>query len=276
MEEEPKPLSPLEKFKTAPRSVSQVNAWRRCSYAVYLERVKRVWQRPAAWLPQGTAVHKAAEEYERSGRLMPLDEAQDVFRESYAEEVNRYCEGTPNFDYWFASGPYKGEADIERRYGIGLGQVENYLNYYQGKGNREWIWTAPDGTKGIELPFEVDLDGITVRGYIDAVIIHPDHGLLVRDNKTGNKPGDDFQLKVYAVALETLYGVEAKTGDYWMGRTGEPTKVPYDLTRITTDEVVEEFHKVDEEIKSEVFVPTDDKSKCDFCPVSSSCPFAGR
>src|SRR5262249_30789572 len=52
-------------------------------HSYYLARVKKAWQKPAAWLPQGSAVYEAAEAWERSGRTMSVEQAQDVFRESY-------------------------------------------------------------------------------------------------------------------------------------------------------------------------------------------------
>src|SRR5690606_29952771 len=66
------------------RSVSQLKQYQKCGYSYYLARIEREWERPAAWLPQGLAVHEAAEEYEKSGRTMSLDKMQDVFQESSA------------------------------------------------------------------------------------------------------------------------------------------------------------------------------------------------
>lgn len=254
------------------RSVSQYQQYTRCPYSYYLTRVAQEWQRPAAWLPQGLAVHEAAEVYEMSGRMMDLDEAQEVFRDSYAKHTNRLAEDTPNFDFWFASGPYRGEQDIERRFGLGLDQVERYLDYYTSTAPDEKIWTTPDGTPAIELPFSIDLDGVEVKGFIDQVIASPDHP-FPRDIKTGNKPGDDFQLAVYALALLMVYGVEVSVGDYWMGRKGKPT-VPYKLDQWTKESIAAEFKQVDDGIRSESFEPDPEPSKCRFCSVASSCAFS--
>lgn len=251
-------------------SVSQYNQFKRCSYSWYLARRLNAWQRPAAWLPQGTAVHEAAEMYEKSGRSMTLEQAQDVFRESYSREVGKYAEITPNFDYWARSGPYAGEADLERRFNLGLEQVGKYLEWYE-KHPEEVIWISEDGTPGIELGFDIDLDGVLIRGFIDAVVWN-DGEITVRDNKTGNKPGDEFQLAVYGVALSEQFGAHAPTGDYWMGRTGKPTK-PYDLSGWTRDRVRSEFLQLQENIEAERFEPDPEPSKCLFCDVSNACEF---
>lgn len=248
-------------------SVSQYKQYERCPFSWKLSRIDKVWQRPAAWLPQGSAVHEAGEAWEKSGRTMTLEEAQAVFTESYDNHVNSYCDVTPNLDWWFRSGPYAGEADIERRYGLGLQQVERMLQWYD-KHPDEVVWIAPDGTPGIEIGFDIDLDGVQIRGFIDLVL----EG-LVRDNKTGNNPGDDFQLGVYAVGLKEQYGLEVLQGDYWMGRTGKPTKA-FDLTDWTRDTVRDKFLELQDNINSERFPADPEPSKCRFCSVSYSCEYS--
>lgn len=254
------------------RSVSQLKQYERCPMAFKLSRIDKAWQRPAAWLAQGSAVHEAAEAFERSGRTMTLEAAQDVFRESYSAHIEASTEITPNFEYWFKSGPYAGAVDVERRYGIGLGQVEKYLDWYAGHTD-EVIWIAPDGTPGIEIGFDIELDGIPIRGFIDAVIENEGGAVLVRDNKTGNQPGDDFQLAVYGVALAEQFGISApRYGDYWMGKSGKPT-YPYDLTDWTRERVSAKFQELDENIRSERFDPLPSADNCNFCSVSLACKY---
>ncbi|MBM4592661.1 PD-(D/E)XK nuclease family protein [Rhodococcus hoagii] len=255
------------------RSVSQFNQYNKCPLSYKRDRIDREWSRPAAWLVQGSAVHTAAEAYENSNRTMSLDEMQDVFRAAYAEETAKYTEGpkgTPNFEWWFASGPYKGEADLERRFLLGLEQCERYIRWYEAHPD-ERIWSAESGDRGVELGFDMDLDGVRVRGFIDAVI-EQDGQVIVRDNKTGNSPGDDFQLGVYGVALVDAFGIEPpKYGDYWMGRSGKPT-IAYDISHWTRDRVTEAFHELEDNIQAERFDADPEPSKCRFCSVSFGCP----
>jgi putative RecB family exonuclease len=201
---------------------------------------------------------------------MTLEAAQDVFRDSYAKHIGEACEVTPHFESWFASGPYAGELDIERRYHIGLEQVGKYIDWYQSH-PEEVIWISEDGTPGIEIGFDIELDGVPVRGFIDAVIDQGEYGIWVRDNKTGNKPGDDFQLGVYAVALAEQYGIEKPMfGDYWMGRTGKPTAV-YPLDEWDREAVTAKFRWLEEQIEAGNFPAYPEPSKCRFCDVSASC-----
>jgi putative RecB family exonuclease len=248
----------------------------RCPYGYYLARIKKVWQRPAAWLAQGSAVHAAAEQYEKAkfrGGALTLDETQDVFRDSYSSEINAAAEITPDFNRWFASGPYRGAVDIERRYGLGLEQTARFVDWTDSH-TEEVIWVSPDGTPGIEIGFDIDLDGLHVRGYIDAVYTLRDE-VRVRDYKTGNQPGDDFQLGVYSVAIAEQFDVAPpQQGDYWMGRPGKPTSA-YQIGEWTKERVTAEFHRVNDEIVAGRFPAKPDPKVCMFCDVSSSCEYAG-
>lgn len=238
-----------------------------------------MWQRPAAWLPQGSAVHTVCEKAklrELEGSPMSLEEAQELFREEYAIEIGKYTGQTPNFDWWFASGPYRGAQDSERRYKIGLEQVQKFFEWSEAH-PEERIWVSPDGKPGIEIGFDIDLGGVKVRGFIDAVYeVEVSPGVWevrVRDYKTGNDPGDDFQLGVYSVAIAEMWGVEPpQRGDYWMGRAGKPTH-PFEIGEWTRERVREKFLELEANIQAEKFEPMPDKKKCDFCDVSNSCEF---
>ncbi|MDP7733662.1 RecB family exonuclease [Mycobacterium paragordonae] len=288
------------------RSVSQLNQYARCPQSYKLARIDKVWKRPAAWLPQGTAVHAVAEEKERrqlAGTPMTLDEAKDLFGQEYEKEIGRYTEITPNFEFWFRSGPYGGKDDVERRYLIGLEQVEKLYAWTESH-PEERIWVAPDGTPGIELEFDIltgvdpscpvhvhgikddDCDcgigPIPLRGFIDAVIeVEVSPGvweIRVRDYKTGNSPGDDFQLGVYGVALAEMYDIDPpQLGDYYMagkaGKPGKPTH-PYNIGVWTRDAVAAKFVELEENLEAGRFDPDPSPSKCGFCDVALACAFS--
>lgn len=295
---DPFAASSAEKLGRRALSVSQYKQFERCAYSWYLARVKLAWQRPAAWLPQGSAEHTVFELVARGDFSMSLEEAQALFTQEYSKEVAEYTKITPNFEWWSKSGPYGGKRDLERRYKLGLEQIERFYAWWE-KTPHEVIWTTPDGKPAIELEFNMDLDGVLVRGYIDAVVVNQnksvtnykglgahfsgdDRGdrqpeevpwLVVRDYKSGNQPGDDFQLAVYAVAIQDMYGTFGPyEGDYWMGRTGKPT-YPYDLRDWTREKVTEKFHELEENIQAGNFDPTPSASACAFCDVRDACEF---
>jgi putative RecB family exonuclease len=214
-------------------------------------------------------LHKAVEDYEKSNRTLSLQETQEAFKESYVDSVAEQCEETPNFAYWFWSGPYDGRADIERRWGIGLEQVEKYLRWAEAHPEEE-MWITPDGVAAVELPFTVEIGGVEVRGVIDQVL-GPD--ARPRDVKSGNKPGNPFQLGTYGMALRRQYGVQPETADFWMGKTGKPTK-PVELADWPDDRLGEIFAEADDGIRAESFDPDPEPSKCYFCQVRDSCAFS--
>lgn len=260
------------------RSYSQLGSYDRCPYMYYLERIEKVWQKPAAWLPMGTAVHEAAERWELSHRTMGLEEAQQIFKDAYVRETNKYLDETPNPAYWFRSGPYKGPEDIIRRYGLGLEHVARYIRWYTEKHPEEKpvILTAgaEEGRMLVEMPFVIELGGVKVRGFIDYVGWDDNDRVIVRDNKTGRLPGGSDQLATYAIAVEELYPWvgEVAQGDFFMTRTGKPT-VPYMLTRVVKQQLAEDFATMDAGVEAGDFPAKPEASKCMFCSVRDSCKY---
>ena len=256
-------------------SVSQVLLWERCPQAYLRGRLLKEWSKPAAWLAQGTAVHAVQEALLTDG-VMPEE---SYYGAVYANCINDMAEVTPNFDSWFASGPYDGEADIERRYDLGWRQcqwLENFL------AKRE-VWIAPDGTPGVEMPFEVVMQGVLVKGFIDLIIV--DNGVpVVVDLKTGNKPGDPFQLQVYAVALNIMYGVEVKHGMFLMSKH-QKWSIPYPIVKsfVTADRIFDARRQMVKAVDDyneglledpEPFPAKPEANKCRFCDVQRNCPSA--
>jgi putative RecB family exonuclease len=258
------------------RSYSQLNSYERCPYMYYLERVEQVWQRPAAWLPMGTAVHSAAEAWELSDRVMTPEEALQVFRDQYRASTDLLLETTPNPKFWFSSGPYKGPEDIARRYKIGQEHVERYIAWYKKHPDEKPFVPSTFGEPGkpmIEFPFEIEIGGVRVRGFIDWVGWDEDDNIIVRDNKTGRLPGGPEQLATYALAVEALGSwMHVESGDFFMTRTGKPT-IPYQLTRVVKQQLAEDFQALDEGVKAGNFPAKPEASKCMFCSVQSSCKY---
>lgn len=251
------------------RSVSQLKEYEQCPYRYYLHRKKKAREKPAAWLPQGLGVHEAAEFWEKSGRTASVAETTTVFGESYAKHTNRLTADTPNLKYWFRSGPYDGERDIERRFKIGWEQTEKYIEYYTEKKPKETIFQADDGTLACEFPFEVQLGDVWVRGFVDQIVWNPDSkSWVVRDVKTGKSPGDEKQLGMYRVAAKKVFDIDAETGDYWMAKSGKPT-IEYDLSEWTESYATDVFGELDQQINAEEFPPLPEADKCRFCSVNT-------
>lgn len=254
------------------RSYSQLQQYNRCPLSYKLARIDRVWRKPAAWLSQGSAEHEAFEARELSGRTLSLEATKEVYAEAYQRIVNEMTEQTPYFRDWFRSGRYGGKEDVERRFLLGLDQIESYFAWYDAH-PEEVPWITPDGRLAVELEFDVMFGSVRVKGFIDFVGLDELRRLMPRDNKSGNKPGEIEQLGVYRAALMTMYPDHevSQWGDFWMGKFGKPTPRK-DLSAYTVESVTEMFEALEDNIRSERFDPDPEDSKCMFCDVKASCP----
>lgn len=254
------------------RSVSQASQYLSelggCPHRYYLSRIVQAWDRPAAWFAQGLGVHQAAEFWERSGRTASVEEMLATFYAAYDARITEDLANTPNPDAWMDSGfRYPGPVDIERRRELGAEMVRRYHDYYVNQKPGEVIWITPSGEPAIELGFSVMFGSVRVTGFIDQ-ILH-----LMRDIKSGNKPGTIFQLATYRYAMNDEYGVDFPTGDFWMGKTGKPTK-PYNLDNMTREQVTDLYERLDAGVKAEEFAPDPSPEKCSRCSVRTACVYA--
>ncbi len=90
-------------------------------------------------------------------------------------------------------------------------------------------WAAREPVE-IEIAVETVLDGVAVRGRIDAVFARPDGGVSIVDWKTGDPPADQaqeqvraVQLGAYALAYARLRGLDPGwvDGAFFYARTGQ-------------------------------------------------------
>ena len=259
-----------EAYKTRPRSWSQLSQYEQCPQSFYLERIAKVWQRPAAWFATGIGVHSAVEAIEK-GEAPTLVDALRVAEEAFRADVNARMSDTPNASYWAASGPYKGPEDITRRYKDLGRHLENYVQVAE---------TLPpvhtlDGVPMVEHKIDLDLDGVRVIGAIDQV-----RSGLPYDVKAGSMtPKEPGQLRVYAEAIRQETGLRVTEGVYLMtaknptstGKVSKAQVVRKDLTTISLETLTARFHAANDGIRAENWEPKPSDS-CNRCSVLGSCP----
>ncbi|MFJ2114157.1 RecB family exonuclease [Streptomyces sp. NPDC087850] len=249
------------------RSPSQVSQYGDCAHKYWLSRVARVIPRPAAWSHQGTAVHTAAEAYERSGRQMQPEQVVEVYHEQYTALVDESLTREPDTNKWVTAGP-EGAEDIAQRYILGRSQTAEYVEW--ARVHKPAIWKAPDGTPGLELPVQGEIGGVPVRGIIDQVIQHEDGSVRIRDVKTGSTKSK-LQLKTYGLLFRDVFNVAVKDADWYMAKKGGLSR-PLDITEATEEEVGAEYVKMDRGVKAGEF-PAKPGFLCRFCDVSHACEF---
>lgn len=147
--------------------------------------------------------------------------------------------------------------------------VQQYINWR--KYNDNWkIWTTPQGVRAIELELNPVIAGVTVKMFIDRVFQVDGH-LVIMDLKTSSrKPMSDLQLGFYRVGLQSVLGVDANYGTYFMAREAGTTEL-VDLSRYTTEYIEYMVSGFDKARKAGIFLPN--LSSCNICGVKQHCTF---
>lgn len=250
------------------RSVSQLLKYSDCSEKYRLTYVdKVVGFSPAAWLAQGSAFHIAVDGYEQSGRSDQFDIVQ-AYVVAYDLEIEAYKTREPDLKKWGHSFRTTTENDIDSRREKGKEQVLGYVKF--AKNNNFFIKEIDDFTLGIEIPFEVEIGGITIKGAIDQLLLDP-LGVEVRDLKTGNREQSYLQLGIYAYVVKKIFGWPVVRASYYYAKDSRlVTLSEKDLERYSEEYLTDLFTKLNTGINNQVFIPNPGDS-CMFCPVKDYC-----
>lgn len=133
------------------------------------------------------------------------------------------------------------------------------------------MWTTPNGQPAIELAINISLNDVPIKMALDRVMVTATGDIVVVDLKTGkNTPSSDFQLGIYAVGMEQVFGIRPKYGTYWGARTGTLTEL-LPLDRWTTERVTSIVTQFDKARREGIFVPNFDH--CKMCNFLSVCKY---
>lgn len=260
----------------AHRSNSQLSTFTRCGEQYFLERVAKVPEPPAVYLLGGSAVHSAIEHYELSGREADTDDVLDHFYVDFERRVALAERDYPDRSKWRTGGrrskEWPNKEDVSFWEAMGPRWVSMYIGFAETSPWR--IWTLPTGEPAVEVGFELDFDGVSVKGFIDQIVEYPGGELVVRDIKSGSRaPADVRQLGLYRVAVGRLFGVIPEWGDYYMARTGELTS-PDPLTAWSEEYLAEQFVRLEKAIESRLFIAAPGQN-CVTCGVKRFCRAVG-
>lgn len=251
------------------RSVSQYNKYTQCSeeYRLsYVDKPNSSWA-PAAWLAQGSAFHEAVQGWEESGRSPQFDIGQ-AYVVSYDGQIEEFRQREPDLRKWLKAPKTSTEDDIANRRSKGLQQLQNYVDYAEE--NDFVVADIDEWTLAIEVPFELRLGEIVIKGAIDQILMHPT-GYEVRDLKTGNRESAMFQLAVYKVAVEKIFGWPVVKASFFYAKDKKlVTLEENQLSRYTEEYLTELFTTLDEGIRGRIFLPNPG-GHCTMCPVRKYC-----
>lgn len=190
----------------------------------------------------GSALHAASEDWDRrlieSGECVTDQSAlSGMFAMSLDIEIQKTKDHTPYpVEEWHrsgrqsakngpAGGPNKKDEAWWREQGPLM--LASWVSWRLTSG---WeiaqIWDEGSETwvSGIEVPFEQEMGGVPVRGYIDRVFERAGEYLVV-DLKSGREPDSTAQLGTYRVGMLRQYGIDPQYGAYWLGSTGLSTSL---------------------------------------------------
>ena len=262
------------------RSVSQITSYNQCSMQYALQRVLKVPERPAWWNVGGSAVHRVIETYETEraqGEVLTPMHLSLLFVEEFrlgislAEEIEpdkskwrAARSGKENGQWWLTSGPYQCRRYAER------------------EAEREFeVWRLEDGTPALELEYSLDVEGVEVKGFIDAIFRYPNGDPLIRDVKSGGrKPDDTFQLGVYGHAANRCFGIPVRFAEFYMTRDGISGRPGGSLGHVDVmadhpwESVVYQTLTMDRGERAGLY-PAKPSSLCSSCGVLSACPVKG-
>lgn len=252
----------------AHRSVSQLTKYASCSEQYRLAYVDKVTDfSPAAWLAQGTAFHLAVEGWEQAGRSELFDMCQ-AYTVAYDAEIAAFRSRQPDMTKWSHSLRSKVEDDISSRRERGIQQVKNYQLY--AASNNFMIKDIDDFTLAIEIPFEVEIGGIVIKGAIDQILVDP-LGVEVRDLKTGNREAGHLQLGIYTFVVEKIFKWPVVRASFYYAKDSKlVTLSRRDLDRYSEEYLTNLFKSLETGIQNQVFIPNPGDG-CLFCPVKDYC-----
>lgn len=228
----------------------------RCEKLFQLSRIIKAEEIPAWFFAGGTAVHQATEDHDRGVEVKPWDEY-------FYPLVESLLEREPQYGTWLHGGsddsPDMGDEWNE----IGPRCIENWQAFTTGGG-----FEVTD----VEVDVTTILPGcyIPIKGFIDRIGVHPVHGEMIVDIKTGkNRPKGKKQLETYAALLRQKTGRKVTKGAFFMAREGRLTR-PVDLSLATPGVVGKQFGDTVSALSYRTF-KADKQFNCKWCVHKLNC-----
>jgi RecB family exonuclease len=159
--------------------------------------------------------------------------------------------------------------------------VKEFLEVYQ-----EWSEKNPNKVVGVELEFNLTIEGKLVKGYIDRLEITPDGKYHVVDYKTGDPSTvdaeNDTQLNLYAEACKRncLKGITLKGNTlpeqamlFYPKKDEGHREYPYKVDAGKVDEIILQLGETIKKVNAHEFPPNPGFT-CNNCDFKTVCEFA--
>lgn len=273
-------------------SFSAAKTLRGCGEAYRLERVIKVQGRPNWSSISGTAFHSLVENImlgEHGSLASPSSMAE--FNADPARHVRAHMDAAvarelERSDNWTEEDirPTGTRAKTVTASGGPNKADRAWMEYWLPSWVRGWdewrrrspwdLYLFDDGSPAVEVEFNVDMDGVGVKGFVDAIFRNRLSGELVAvDWKAGVRvPDSPEQLGTYRVGLWLEYGLDVNWGCYFMARKSETTHI-HDLRSYTLERLGWQFNMLADRVEAGDYAPN--YSSCHFCSVADWCYAVG-
>lgn len=262
------------------RSYSQLRSFRKCGEQYRLERIEGAPSRPSWAMVAGIVIHVGTELVDRTLLASPDEPLSALVeagsRESLAAiEPHKAKHSDAGFppDEWKVYGG-RGTAPRQDEYwwrNVGLpASIRAYTEWRLGT---KWpIYNLPGFGPAIEIPFELGLPGVMVKGVMDR-LFEVDGQIVGVDLKSGLEPENDEQLGLYAAVLRRA-GLKSDYGYYLSKlKTGKAKlSPPLSMGHWSDEKLTQVYGRTDKAINAGLFVAQPGEA-CFHCGVSGSCEF---
>lgn len=228
----------------------------RCKKLFQLGRIIKAQSLPAWYFAGGTAVHRATEDFDLGREVRP-------WWWYFYPEVEAQRRYEPDTSVWLHGGAEDSPDRGPEWNNIGPQCIDNWKTFIRDEGFK---------VTDIELDVTTLLPGcyIPIKGYVDRIGIHPVHGEMIIDIKSGkNRPKGNEQLETYAALLHQKTGRRVTKGAFFMAREGKLTRVA-DLSTATPQVVGKRFGDSIQELSYRTWEPAKQFS-CKWCSHKLNC-----
>jgi len=257
-------------------SHSQLGQWLRCGKAYELNRIMQAPRVPAVWTASGVALHEVIDMINRASITGDRVDIRTEWNRVYGEILHKveWETNVPREQWKRAGRQTKDKPNKEDSIWWGIEGLRQLLAYEHWLNTSGYKIVEIDGQILSEFETTTTFGDVTVKGFLDAVIVDPNENLLVMDAKSGTRvPTSQIQLALYAQSLRLNLGIEVKQGVFFMTRQGELTDT-YDLTRYTEQYFTTVFSGLNKGVQDRIFLPNPGDA-CFTCDVRDACYTVG-
>jgi len=245
-------------------SYSTLTQWKSCAKAYELGKIVEAPAKPAVYFAGGSAVHAAIEDHDRGDRVMGTWES--YFYPEISAGMEDHAGVYWDTTKWLTGGSQDSPETPEDWLTIGPTCVANWIEF-----------TKKFAVASVERDVTTFLPGcpVPIKGFIDRVGVHEDHGNMIVDIKSGrNKPKDSLQLGVYHALMLHKDGWAPDWGAHFMAREGRIIGKPVDLRVYTPEHIGKMFGDLYQEMidaeKADNY-PPNRQFTCKWCTQQDNC-----